>query len=233
MQYIDGDGFSVEVIRSARRKTMAIQIRADIVSIRIPEQLNIKYAQKFVLQKSHWIKRKLAASQINDLEAPKQFIEDESFLFLGESYPLKLHSSASTDHLQLINDQFQLQSKSSVIKKTTIRTAFINWYQQQAEDYLRQKTKHFSTITGLNPSSIVIKSYKARWGSCNIKGDIQFNWKIIQAPNNVVDYLLVHELCHLPHHNHSPAFWQLVALHCPDFKQSRQWLKNHGQTLMF
>ena len=97
--------------------------------------------------------------------------------------------------------------------------------------YINKRIQQLAEKTGLKPRSIIIKTYQARWGSCKITGDIQFNWKLVLAPPAIIDYVIVHELCHLTHHNHSAAFWQLVNHHYSDFKQARRWLKENGYQL--
>jgi hypothetical protein len=105
------------------------------------------------------------------------------------------------------------------------------WYQQQATDYITNRTHELVKATKLKPKSVTVKTYKARWGSCTIKGDIQFNWKLMMTPAAVIDYVIIHELCHLEQHNHSAKFWQLVEQFEPNYKTHRLWLKNNGQQL--
>lgn len=107
----------------------------------------------------------------------------------------------------------------------------IKWYQQQAETILLERTKSYSEVIGVTPSKITIKSFKARWGSCSIRREIQYNWKIVMAPKHIIDYLVVHELCHIRHHNHSPLFWKTVAKYHPEYKECKVWLKNNASLL--
>jgi len=83
---------------------------------------------------------------------------------------------------------------------------------------------------GVAPNSISVRDYKSRWGSCSSKGEISYNWRIIIAPHQIVDYVVVHELCHLKHPNHSPEYWKSVKRVNPEYKEHRQWLKEHGAT---
>jgi len=106
------------------------------------------------------------------------------------------------------------------------------WLRLQAEQQLPQRLTKISEKTGLRGRALEVKAYRARWGSCRHDALIQLNWKLIMAPSQVIDYVIVHELSHLVHFNHSPAFWALVASHCPDFKRQRQWLKENGSLLL-
>jgi predicted metal-dependent hydrolase len=107
----------------------------------------------------------------------------------------------------------------------------MRWYQAQAEVKLLEKTEHYAKIIGVTPTRIVVKTFKARWGSCSAKGDIHYNWKIIMATNDVVDYVVIHELCHILHHNHSPQFWKTVEFHLPAYREYKAWLKLNGNLL--
>ena len=103
-----------------------------------------------------------------------------------------------------------------------------NWYQQQAESYLPPRLEHWSLKSGLFPQNVKVRNYKSRWGSCDHQRRITLTSRLIMAPDEVIDYVLIHELCHLVEMNHSPAFWQLVSRYCPDYRQHRKWLRQQG-----
>lgn len=83
----------------------------------------------------------------------------------------------------------------------------------------------------LGPARVTIREQKTRWGSCSRKGNLNFNWKLIRAPQEALDYVVVHELCHLYEFNHSPGFWRMVESVLPDYEQWKRWLAQHGQNL--
>ncbi|WP_292747217.1 M48 family metallopeptidase, partial [Methylophaga sp. UBA3191] len=101
-----------------------------------------------------------------------------------------------------------------------------------AESLLPERVKQLAEQTSLRPNLVQIKSYKARWGSCTMRGDIQLNWQLVQATQSINDYVIIHELCHLRQHNHSKAFWDLVEQFDPNFREHRRWLKQHGHQLV-
>ena len=232
MTTIKGDGFIVTIIKSKRRKTMALKVDAKGVSVHIPSSLPIATAKQFISQKTSWIQKKLA-QQSQQICPEKQFIDQEAFLLLGENYTLRLYKSDEKPRVQQSESEINFYGRINKLSTSAIRAAIIDWYKQQASNYLIARTQWFSDVTNLYPSAITIKTYKARWGSCSIKGEINFNWQLIQAPPAVIDYVVIHELCHLTHHNHSLLFWGLVNHFMPDYKQQRQWLKNHGYSLTF
>jgi predicted metal-dependent hydrolase len=113
-----------------------------------------------------------------------------------------------------------------------IRNALVRWYKRNAELKFREKVARYADIVGVDPADVGIKTFKSRWGSCSSKGRIDFNWKVIMAPNRIVDYVVVHELCHLKQHDHSPEFWKLVERVIPDYLECKVWLKVRGAGLV-
>ena len=105
------------------------------------------------------------------------------------------------------------------------------WYQRQADRLLKDKTDRLAKIVGVCPRSVSIKSYKSRWGSCSSNGELTYNWRIILAPHRIVDYVVLHELCHLLEHNHSARYWAHVERHAPGWRACRDWLRHNQQVL--
>ena len=230
MQTIQGDGFIVTVIKSSRRKTSALKIKNGDVSIHIPTRLPLKFAHEFVVQKTSWIQKKLVEQSLKEIPE-KQFIDGDIFLFLGKEYTLRLIEGETSPSIIKTPLNIELHGQLNRLSTTVICAALIRWYKQQAEHYLTSRTAEIARKINLTPTSVTVKTYKARWGSCGIRGDVQFNWKLMLAPPDIIDYVIIHELCHLKHHNHSALFWQLVEYHSPAFKASRQWLKTNGYHL--
>lgn len=105
------------------------------------------------------------------------------------------------------------------------------WYRKEAAGVLFEKAAEFAGYLQVSFKELHIKDQKSRWGSCSSRGSLNFNWRILMAPEPVCDYVVIHELCHLKHMNHSPDFWQLVAAFCPNYKQYRKWLRENGGLL--
>lgn len=112
------------------------------------------------------------------------------------------------------------------------RAALTKRYIDAAKEYIPKRVSYFQQYTGGVCRRITIRDQKTRWGSCSSKGTLSFNWRLMLAPPSILDYVIVHELCHLTHMNHSPAFWQAVGEVFPAYKEARAWLKNHGQELV-
>jgi predicted metal-dependent hydrolase len=105
------------------------------------------------------------------------------------------------------------------------------WLKAKASDYILDKVTEYSEQLVLYPKIVNIRQYKARWGSCNNRGELSFNYLLMMAPNWVIDYVIIHELCHLKYLNHSSSFWQLVQCHCPYYKDAKLWLKANQTNL--
>ena len=130
-------------------------------------------------------------------------------------------------------EQQQKQARMPVSDLTdTQRAALTQRYIAAAREYFPKRAAHFQQFTGGTYSRITIRDQKTRWGSCSARGTLSFNWRLMLAPPAILDYVVVHELCHLTHMDHSPAFWQAVEAVCPDYRDSRRWLKEHGQELV-
>lgn len=128
--------------------------------------------------------------------------------------------------------QQKLQSRPVSNLTDAQRTALEQRYISAAKDYFPKRVSYYHQFTGGNYNRITIRDQKTRWGSCSAKGTLSFNWRLMLAPPAILDYVVVHELCHLTHMNHSAAFWQKVESIYPDYHAARKWLKDHGQELV-
>lgn len=230
MKTIKGDGFTVHVIKTNRRKTMSLKVARQGVTIRMPSRLPVSFAQDFIDQKSSWIKAKLYQHAQHPV-FERQFVNGETVLFLGQSYSLQFKNAQSKPQISIVGNTIICHARLDKITKTAIRAAFIGWYKQQAQSYLTERSNKISQQTDLHAHSITVKTYRARWGSCTLSGHIQYNWKLLMAPPDVIDYVIIHELCHTKHHNHSATFWHLVETYMPDYRSARNWLKINGYCL--
>ena len=226
---IKTEDFDVKLVPSSRRVRITLKVSSKGVFLHIPTKLPMDIVHNLIDERTGWIKQQLA-KQPNP-EPERQWQHGDSLSLFGQSYELQLQQKGDSPKVTLTDNAIILSARLHRIGLKTRRQAIVNWYKQQAEIYLNKRTAELSEQTGLIPKSITIKTYKARWGSCNIKGEIQYNWQIMQAGPSVIDYLIIHELCHLQHHNHGKGFWQLVERHCPNFRQEQVWLKQNGHKL--
>lgn len=229
MSFFELNGINIAVKRSARRKTMALKVRGDEVSLHLPKRMPLWLGKQFVAKQQDWLNaRLLVAGQ----QAKRFFTAESKQPYLGNDYPLQLNPDLK-QRRQLVFDDQQFCLKLAInADAETIKNTLLRGYKQLAEAYLPDRCQQLADLTGLRPTKIQLRSYKARWGSCNARGEVQLNWLLIQAPPAVIDYVIIHELCHLQQMNHSANFWQLVEQFTTDYRAHRNWLKQHGQLLM-
>ncbi len=227
--------FEYEVIRRPRRKTASISVKPDnAVVIIVPHKLPQESIEQIVKSKTRWIRSKLRFNQeVREKHKPKEFVSGEAFTYLGRNYRLKVvegEARPATLSQGRLNVYVPLNLTSENREQYIIRQ-LTAWYQEHAVKRLQEKTIRHAERLGVEPARIGVKTYKSRWGSCHKDGRVYFNWRIIMAPHSVVDYVVVHELCHLIHHNHSAAYWKLIEHTCPDFRDAKEWLKINGPLL--
>jgi len=221
--------FEYQIVRKANRKTSSIIIKPNNdIEVRVPSRLSNALIEHFVQSKMQWIQKKLLFNRDHRTQhQPKSFIHGESFLLLGKIYTLNLKQGKRC--IQIEDDELLVSHPNP--QQENIRRQLTRWYRQQAEIHFTGRCSSFAAIIGKQPKSVGIKTYKSRWGSCHHDGRVYFNWRLIMAPEWIIDYVVVHELCHLIHHNHSKAYWQLVATILPDYKEANIWFKQHGLSL--
>lgn len=229
-EYHDGNGFVAEVIRTSRRKTADIRVEEGTVSIVVPLNTSAEKIDQLLTSKRQWIKEKIALQRDLAPASSKQFVSGEAFPYLGRNYRLKIEHGPFIP-VKLLQGRLVVQTPQGSHQPHLIRSALVRWYKRQAEQKLPEKVARYAPMVGVKPRATNIRSFKARWGSCTAKGELEFNWLIMLAPNRMVDYVVIHELCHLIHHDHSPEFWREVARVMPDYQQCREWLKTHSTQL--
>lgn len=223
---------TIELTRSSRRR-LCIYIHEGKVSVAAPMRMSEEKIKEFVEQKLSWIKKTVEKQAQRPQYQKKEYTQGEIFQFLGQEYALDLMESV-TSMVQLKKDSLCVSLGANAAmagNKVWIHRQLLKWYVQQALEHLENRTHYFAQQLNLRYQSIKVKYYKSKWGSCSIQGHIQYNYLLILAPPMIVDYIVVHELSHLKHHNHSPQFWQLVATLIPNYQECRRWLKDWGNLL--
>ncbi|HRN70957.1 MAG TPA: SprT family zinc-dependent metalloprotease [Candidatus Woesebacteria bacterium] len=211
------------VIRQ-RRRTIALYINPNgTLTVKAPFLTPDFFIKQFIKQKQDWIDKHIARiKQYPQLEE-KKFIDGELFLFLGTEYPLNI---IHTQEIKLTTVlEFPFKNKRSIKKR------IIDWYKQQALQTVMARVEKWARIMNVTYTSIDISNAKRRWGACSYIDELTFNWRLIMAPLEAIDYVVIHELAHITEKNHSKQFWELVQKYCPDYKIKRRWLKVHGNAM--
>jgi len=230
IEFFKGNGFIAEIIRTNRRKTASVKVNEGKVSVVIPKNLSDTLVEELLTKKTRWIREKVFLHRQSPPSKVKEYISGESFTYLGRNYRLKVETGTPKD-VKLKNGRLTVILPKSSKSPERVKDALTEWYRNHAEQKLLGKVNRYAMIVGVKPNSVSIKTFKSRWGSCHTNSQIQFNWKIIIAPNRIVDYVVVHELCHMKEHNHSPSFWRCVELIMPDYLECKEWLKENGKQL--
>jgi len=215
------------IIRS-HRKTFTLEVSDDAkLTIRAPHRATLEEIQNLVRRKRAWIikTRQRVLERRRTLQS-KHFREGEKFLFLGKAYPIHFQPGVRTP-LIFRENKFILNKESG----QNTRELFIKWYKQQARKIIGQKANTLAQQKGFRFTKVRITSAEKRWGSCSQGASLNFSWRLILAPTEIIDYVILHELSHLRHQNHSRKFWDTVASVCPEYPNRRKWLKENGYTL--
>lgn len=209
------------------------------VEVVAPAKVAEHKIHQFVQAKQQWILQALtkiaAKSQHHKNLAPAAYHHGAEIPYQGTSYKLAIRPSKlkrikiefGREFIAHVPDTLLIKDHSAEIKDALIR-----WMKKESKIHVEQLVKQHAEKKQLFPQTIKIKTQKSRWGSCGIHNDININWLLIIAPPEVLEYVVVHELCHIKIRNHSAHFWSLVAEHLPDYQSRRQWLKTHGASLM-
>ena len=219
----------VEKIIRSRRRTIALEITHDATLIvRAPLRTSLPRIEALVEKKRDWIQKKMVEVKSRPVLPEHKFVDGEEFLFLGRQYQLEMCGDGTAGSAGIV-----LRDKLYVPRSLMpgIRDHVRCWYAQEAGKYIVLRCNWFSLTTGYQPASVKISGARRRFGSCSTKGRVNFSWRLILAPAEVVDYVIVHELVHLKQPDHSKEFWNKVGRIIPDYKKHRQWLRLHAAIL--
>ncbi|MCL6625682.1 MAG: M48 family metallopeptidase [Alicyclobacillus shizuokensis] len=210
------------------------------VYVRAPLTVPDAQIESIVADKAEWIVRKMdeIEDKLKSVE-PHRFEPGETFWFLGKSYPLHILHNRDEEPPQLhwnaqgfflhtpVPGRTGIHDPNPATDTAALRRLFRDWYMQAGRPVIEERVQAFAPLYGW-PRRIILKEQKSRWGSCSVDGTIRLNWHILMAPMAILDYLIVHELAHLRHRNHSQPFWDAVARTIPDYPRRRKWLKDNG-----
>ncbi len=242
----------------SKRKSLSIVIGKDgTIQVKAPNWLPKYKIDQFIQQKADWIQEKQRELSLIEQKKPAHtFREGDCFLFQGETYRLRFRSR-NRQKEQLDREQtarvykgvaleereklMYLESDLEEAEASLVEQSIEEWYLFQAKQIFPERVSQYYPLVSRQAQSqgaeigsvnrISIRSQKTRWGSCSSKGNLNFNWRLVMAPAEILDYVVVHELCHLAYLNHSGQFWQLVSSILPDCRERRSWLKANGLLL--
>lgn len=207
---------------SPRRRTLCLQVFADgRVRVSAPAQVGLATVRAFVGERVGWIRKqqqRLRAVPVPPVRASGSFIR-----FLDDE--LEILQVAGLRNARRRGATLELSAHIDISRALTC------WYRAQALPHITERIGYFAAQVGREPQRLRIAAQKTRWGSCSPRGTVSLNWRLLLAPSEILDYVIVHELCHLLQANHSPRFWREVARVMPEHERHRRWLREYGLQL--
>lgn len=219
------------VIKS-KRKSLSIAIQPDgNLLVKAPVFMSDSEILKWVKTKTGWIVRQRAkVLEQQETNPPKRYVTGETFLYLGQQYKLEVRISEGRAKMVGIDgDKIILFSKTD--DEAAVQKILVDWYVKQAKAWIVKRVSYYARMLSESVNHVTIKNQKKRWGSCSSARNLNFNWRLIMAPPEVIDYVVVHELSHLKQMNHSKEFWYEVEKVLLDYKVRKKWLDENGKYL--
>jgi len=215
-------GLVFEVRRGPRRRTLGLTVdRAGELVVHAPSDASEADLRRWVQGKMLWVHRKLAQKQALARDVhPPEFVSGESIFYLGRSYRLRIVEKRRTP-LRLDGEWFELR-RGAVSKAAE---HFQKWYIDEGATWLRTRSGDLERLSGQTASKVTVGDLGFRWGSCGKNGTLYFNWRLLQLPVRIIDYVVLHEQMHRLHHNHSPQFWKAMDRVLPDWRLRKEELE--------
>ncbi len=215
-------------LRFSDRKRLRITVRPDLsVLADAPGRFGEEEAREAVRSKARWILRQLASfEEFHPLPTPHRFVSGETFVYLGRQYRLKVETGPPAP--AKLRGRFLHVTVAEKADTKVVKRALDTWYRKRAEDVFHRYLATCMEVAGrhgVNQPALTIRDMRTRWGSCSAAGRITLNLKLVQAPVHCIEYVIMHELCHLVHHDHSPRFYRLLSRCMPDWEKRRAVLR--------
>ncbi len=213
---IDGKEYTYLLKESKRAKYVRLQVKEKKkIELIVPYRYPLNEAEKFLISKTGWLKKHIKISTEN------------KYLYFGKEIKIAHNHDLFHKHHHLNFEKNLLTITSPRGSRLTTGTLYNEWLKQKAKEFLPQRVKVLADKYGFNIRKISIRGQKTRWGSCSKDGNISLNFQLLLYRNELIDYVIIHELCHLIEMNHSPRFWNLVEKFLPSYKKLRKELKGN------
>lgn len=220
------------LIRSDRKTADIVIERSGDVIVRAPNGIDDERVREAVADRALWVHRSLAEwEDLNSSRRHRPLVQGQGFAYLGRSYRLKFIEDSDVP-LRLKNGRWEL-SETFVAREgaAAARKAFRDFYATKGFQIFTERVRQLAPCVGVEPGQVAVKELGYHWASCGGSGALNFHWKTLMAPQTVIDYIVVHELCHLRHRDHSDAFWNEVDKVLPQYRERKEWLRQHGASL--
>ena len=218
--------------RSGRARRARIHVSAEGVEVVVPRGLPLREVEPFVEEKRRWIERTLR--RIREAEAeqpPPEIVDGGRVPYLGEDLTLRVWVEPGRVRSHVARRGPVLHVWVAAAGPEVLREALERWYRRRARIEIGRRLDAAAARAGTSYTKLQIRGQRTRWASCSSTGAMSFNWRLLLAPAEMLDYVVEHEVVHLEVHDHSERFWSLLALRWPDYRRHEGWLRRHGQSL--
>ncbi|WP_049936603.1 M48 family metallopeptidase [Haloplanus natans] len=223
-----GDTVEYDVRRSADATKPRIDVDIHGVTVVLPET-EATSPTKILQENAAWvIEKKRKYDTYREQIPERSFDKGAVFPYLGEPHEIVVERRPSSS---VVDDTFRLAEHH--VEETSVKRALETLYRRKARERFERRADHFAATMNVDYEQIEIRNQRTKWGSCSSTGTLGLNWRLMMAPPDVLDYVVIHELAHLREPNHTDAFWSLVAEHDPDYEGHAQWLDEHSVQLIF
>lgn len=207
------------ILKSPKRRTISVTVSQKGITVRAPIAVSEAKIQTFLQEKQNWILKQTDRFQ-RETELQSEYENYQKTMIFGTIYRLKPYAGTKT----VITDDAVLFSQKTKKMNDTMRKFLC----ALTEEYLRENLYWYQQQTGAKPSQVKLTSAKGKWGSCDSKGLIRLNYHIAMLPSELIEYVVIHELCHLTQLNHSAKFWNYVSQFYPEYKKARKEIKKYS-----
>jgi predicted metal-dependent hydrolase len=221
LTFANGETISYLLERRSRR-TVGLKITTDGLVVHAPKRIFEFQLHQILQEKSNWILSKLQAREANQIEKI-EWVDGEHLLYLGQDIQLKLISDVKKS-TRFENVELIIHAPESNIHKVCSRMVLM-WYKKQAFLDFSRRLEILSAKLGVPTPPLTLSNAQSRWGSCNSRGEVRLSWRLLQAPPNIINYVICHELAHLKQMNHSPKFYAVLESLFPNYKAAEKELK--------
>jgi predicted metal-dependent hydrolase len=220
--------------RNPRARRVLLKVEDDLgLVVVLPRWFAARDVPQVLEKHARWILSTLGRRESKLAALDRAPGEPPWALFGGQRLPLRFvpEPARAFPLIKLEGGELVLHTAPPEPEGPALTALLSAWYRSQARLNFPTRVEHWAGVTGLTPRSLRIGDPKSRWGSCSASGTVSLSWRLVLAPVEILDYLVVHELCHIRHPDHSPAFWNLVGVHLPGYTRPREWLRRQGVTL--
>lgn len=223
-----GNRLNYEVQHSSDATEPRIDVDIHGVTVVVPQDETVQ-PPELLKENAAWVVDKHRNYDTYREQVPdRSFVAGESFPFLGQDHEVVIERREKHE----VDDE-SIRLQKSAVKQSSLKQALEELYRTRAREYLTKRIDKYAQQMSVTYENLELRNQRTRWGSCSTGGTISLNWRLIMAPADIIDYLVVHELAHLTEQNHGPEFWELIETHIPDSREKATWLEENSVRLIF